>query len=426
VKIQFPLLPWQGKAREVRAKRPLVVVNGGVHTGKTVWAAMELLADMVAHPGEVFWWVAGQRFQLEAMWNALLPSLQQLNARIKQHPLLQAQLGNGARVYGVSAENLDAIASHHPRAIYGDEAAKWRPKAYQLVRLRLLGQVKTRGLFLSTPRPNFWRELVRWGREERDGRWGLVHVTTPEARLVSPEDIEAIRRDLPEELFRQEIMADVLEGSGNVFRRVAEAATGRPEGPIGYGRYVIGYDPAKLQDFAVVLVRYDDKVVWVERWARVDYTEQAKLVAAISRRYGGAKVVIDAGGPGEAAAELLERERVSIERVVFDNRTKEEMVNRVMVRFEQGRITIPHGSCGAAFQALKDELTAYERGRTDAGLRYTYSAPEGEHDDCVTALLLAFGREPHGPAASVVAVIRNPFGRRYKASWIPTYDDGYY
>jgi len=443
VKFRFPLLPWQVKARELRATRPLLVVNGGVHTGKTVWGAVELLADMNAHPGAVFWWVAGQRFQLEAMWTFLRPHFLRLGARIRQAPLLSATLKNGACVFGVSAENLDAIASHHPLAIYGDEVAKWRKSAYELVRLRLVSAQSTRGLFLSTPRPNFWREMVRWGREGKGGRWGLIHIPTPEAGLVTPETIQAIREDLPDELFRQEIMAEVLEGTGSVFTKVLEAATGSPHdsnftttsGPCqtirnihdmdinrqvmsfgGGSRYVIGYDPAKLRDFAVVLVRGGDRVVYMERWAKLPYIDQAARVAALAHRYNDAAIVIDAGGPGEAAAELLERQhRKRVTRVTFTNQLKEQYVNKTILRFEQGRIKLVDPKHGGPYKALVDELTAFERCRTDAGLSYTYSAPEGEHDDCVTALMLAFGaEEPRVPYA--VNVYSGP-------SWI-TYDYG--
>lgn len=393
---RFPLLPWQVEARRLRATRPLVVVNGGIHTGKTVWGAVELLSDMTTHPGGVFWWVAGQRFQLEAMLGFLRPHVLTLKGRIRQAPLVSITLPNGACVYGVSAENLDAIASHHPQAIYGDEVAKWRRTAYELVRLRLVGAQPTRGLFLSTPRPNFWREMVRWGREAKSGRWGLIHVPTPEAGLVNSQTVEAIREDLPDELFRQEILAEVLEGGGNVFAKVREAATGTIEAS-GNGDYLIGYDSAKLRDFAVVLVRRGSRVVWVERLAKIPYVEQARRVAVLSKRYCGATVILDAGGPGEAAAEQLEERNVRFERLTFTNSLKERLVTSHVLRFEKGKLTLPAPSHGSAYAALVDELTAFERRRTDSGLTYTYSAPDGEHDDCVTALLLAFSREDTEP-----------------------------
>ena len=134
VKLVFRLLPWQVQARKLRAERQLIVANCGVYTGKTVWGACELLDDMLHNPGKTFWWIAALKFQLDAWWETFAPRARNFGARLKTHPYMIATLPNGARVYGVSAENVEIISAHHPMAIYGDEVAKWREKAWQLVR----------------------------------------------------------------------------------------------------------------------------------------------------------------------------------------------------------------------------------------------------------------------------------------------------
>ena len=135
-------------------------------------------------------------------------------------------------------------------------------------------------------------------------------------------------------------------------------------------------------------------------------------MAGLARRFNNAGIVIDAGGPGEAAAELLERHHHQpVTRVTFTNQLKEQYVNATVLRFEQGRIRLVDPKHGGPYRALIDELTAFERRRTDAGLNYSYSAPEGEHDDCVTALMLAFGGdEPHAPFCVTVIPRGGPFG----------------
>jgi len=396
--VKFRLLPWQVRAREMRKVRELVVVNTGIHTGKTVWGATELLDDMLQHPGETYWWVAGLKFHLDAWWDVFGLLARRVGGVVRSHPYYFVRLPNGARVYGVSAENVDAIASHHPAAIYGDEVAKWRQEAWHLIRARLLRKGGSRGLFLSSPRPNFWRDLVRWGREERDGRWCLIECTTYEAGLLTAEEIEAFRRDVPEEFFQQEILARIMDGAGMVFRRVRDAAAGKVEGPLPNERYVIGYDPAKVRDFAVAVVRNRKKIVCIERFQETSYTTQASLIAALSRRYNRASVIADATGPGQAVIELLEKEKLMVTAVTFDNQNKQEMVDKLAIRFEQGKIILPSAACGPAYAACVDELTAYERTMTGSGLRYSYSAPSGCHDDCCSALMLAFCEAETEPA----------------------------
>jgi hypothetical protein len=388
VKIRFRLLPWQQQARELRARYPLVVVNCGVYTGKTIWGAAELLDDMLQHPGAKFWWVAGLKFQLEAMWEVFAPHVRTLGGRTKSHPFHYAELPNRAKVYGVSADNVEILSAHHPLAIYGDEVAKWKTQAWDLARIRLLNEQGCRGLFLSTPRPNFWRDLVRWGKTHKDNKWALAECNSFEAGLVPHQELEALRHDLTEELFNQEIMAQITDGAGGVFHNVLAAATGKVEVPEHGRTYCIGYDPAKVRDFAVAVVRQGDRVVYMERWKELAYLYQTQRVAHLAKYYNNAQVFLDAGGPGKPLEELLIKEGVRVVPEVFTNESKEERINALAVKLEKGLIQIPEARFGSPYSDLIDELTAFERRRTGSGLHYAYSAPDGGYDDCVCALLL--------------------------------------
>lgn len=234
---------------------------------------------------------------------------------------------------------------------------------------------------------------------------------------MAVSEIEAMRHDVPEEFFQQEIMAKIMEGAGMVFRKVRDAANGLVEAPVSGLWYVIGYDPAKVRDFAVAVVRKGDRIVRIERWQETSYTVQAELVSGLAKQYNGASIIVDAGGPGQAVVELLQKENRRVTPVTFDNQNKQQMVDKLAIMFEQGKIVIPSAACGAQYAACVDELTAYERVRTGSGLRYSYSAPSGGHDDCVSALLLAFcgkGEEPVG------RVIRNTAGLRARRGWLRT------
>lgn len=418
VRLRFPILPWQERVRELQRKYPFVVVNAGVYTGKTVFGAALLTEDMILNPGEVFWWVAGLKFQLDAMWEQFAPMARRLGAHVKSHPYLFARLPNGAKLHCVSAENVEIISAHHPLAIYGDEVAKWRLQAWHMVRVRLLREGRGRGLFMSTPRPNHWRELVRWGREGKDGRWSLVECTTLDAGIVGEEEVKALQNDLPEELYQQEVMARILEGAGTVFRRVREASTGEPEEPRSGLQYLIGYDPAKLRDFAVAAVRQGNRIVWIERWKETAYIRQADLVADLCRRYNHAHVVMDATGPGQPVLELLRKANLKVTPVTFTNANKQTMVDDLALKLERGEIVLPRPTLGEPYSSAVDELTAFERRKTASGLQYTYSAPEGSHDDCVTALMLAFAGE--APEHPILAYYRERARKLGKEGGLPS------
>ena len=69
--------------------------------------------------------------------------------------------------------------------------------------------------------------------------------------------------------------------------------------------------------------------------------------------------------------------------ISFTNAIKTNLVEGLAMAFEQGQIQILDDPI------LVGELQAYESERLPSGLT-RYSAPEGFHDDCVSALMLAW------------------------------------
>lgn len=69
--------------------------------------------------------------------------------------------------------------------------------------------------------------------------------------------------------------------------------------------------------------------------------------------------------------------------VSITNANKTDMIDSLSLAFEQGQIEILNDP------VLVGELMAYESERLPSGL-IRYSAPEGFHDDCVSALMLAW------------------------------------
>ena len=391
------MLDWQIKAREVWARYPFLVVNGGVYTGKTAWGAAELLDDMIRNPGKTFWWVAGLDWQIKRFWEEFAPRATAKTGECRISPHCFCRLANGARMYGVTSKSLDSITAFHPWAIYCDETAKFSRPAWNLIRVRMV-QVQ-RALLLSTPRVGHWEELMTWGKAHRHKKWGLVEVTTKEGGLVTTQTLKEMSEDLPEELYQQEFEIKMMAAAGAIFKRLAVAATVAPEESEKDKRYIITYDPAKHRDFGVASVWRGYRQVQARRWRHEDYKVQARVVADLACEYNFADVVMDAQGPGEAVLEMLEdeaskrRDKESgktffITPVRWDNTLKGKLVNDAIIMFERGQIALVDAKHGEVYAVFIDEHRKFERGRSASGLTYTYNAPEGGHDDCVSCTLL--------------------------------------
>jgi hypothetical protein len=72
----------------------------------------------------------------------------------------------------------------------------------------------------------------------------------------------------------------------------------------------------------------------------------------------------------------------SVTAVIFSQKSKQEMVSRTSLAIESGWHKAPR------IEQIEHEFGSYELNVTKSGL-FTYSAPDGEHDDVVSAALLA-------------------------------------
>jgi hypothetical protein len=99
-------------------------------------------------------------------------------------------------------------------------------------------------------------------------------------------------------------------------------------------------------------------------------------------------VIIDATGVGKPIYQDLGQSGIFVEDFVFTGKSKEELIGNLIVFAKEKYITIPN------IEYLIDELKAFEyqyiNETTGERLRNPkYSAPKGQHDDCVMSLALA-------------------------------------
>lgn len=235
---------------------------------------------------------------------------------------------------------------------------------------------------------------------------GYIFLTTAESPYVSAESIDAARRVLPDAVFRALYLGEIQEDGAGVFRNVESLHAGVEEEPTALGRYVIGVDLARKNDWtvAVVLEEKTKHVVALERFHGAPWNTMCDRIAALARKYRNALVVPDATGVGDMPVEALHDRGLRLEPVVITggrNLTdtgvpKTTLIQALMVAVENRTFTFP-----ASLEVLTNELSNFEYDTTASG-SLVYSAPEGMHDDAVMALALAmWGARFAGPDLSV-------------------------
>ena len=202
---------------------------------------------------------------------------------------------------------------------------------------------------------------------------------------VPASELESLKTDVPERVYRQEILAEFLEDAGGVFRKVTEAVDrGRRSdtGPIAGHRYSTGIDLARVEDFTVITT-LDSKGIQVyhERFNQISWERQISAIKAVLARYPG-QAVMDSTGVGDPIYEALHKAGCKVQGFQFTNASKTELIDGLALALEMGHLRLMD------VPEQENELKAFEY-TLSPSRNVTMSAPEGMHDDCVIALALA-------------------------------------
>ena len=200
------------------------------------------------------------------------------------------------------------------------------------------------------------------------------------------EQLEAIKPDVPAEVWAQEYMAEFIDGAGAVFRNINECSMPVIDDyEVNPNKdYIMGIDLAKHQDFTVVMVadRETNEVIFMDRFNTIDWTFQKERIKAIWERFNKCTAIIDSTGVGDPIFDDLYAygmdEMISFK---FTSSSKISLIQNLSVMLDNKQIKY------CAWPVLMSELNTYEY-VVKADGRFSYNAPTGLHDDCVIALAL--------------------------------------
>ncbi len=276
---------------------------------------------------------------------------------------------------------------------------------YQVIRAMVLERRGRVRLETTPAGHNYIYELFNLGLNDKSGYYKSFHATVYDNERLAREEIEQIRKEVPEIAWRQEYLAEFVDDDTFLFpwsllQGVYDDYS--PEGtPYKNHRYTIGVDLAKYRDYTVIVVlditRRPYRIAEHHRYQGAMYTDIASHVNELQQKYK-ARVYLDATGVGDPVAEQIR----NCEPFVFSQKTKAELIRNLSVVIQRKEILLPF-----EWTALRDELRYFQA--IPRGDNFKFEAPSGKHDDCVIALALAvWGAREHQPRVSVITTAGIP------------------
>ena len=382
----------------------------GRRWGKTTAGVQAAIQLALERQGIRIGWFAHQFSGARVAWRSLMRKVPHTAVRSKSESRLEIEWINGSSLHMYGAENPASALGEGFGALFIDEGARVRGETRDNTISPMVADSNGPIIVFTTPKGKsgvggwVYRDFQRAKQEEPGYRF--MHGPTTENPNPNIQDWAVWAKDnLPEQVYRQEILAEFLDYGAGVldFSPVCTMGGDRmdpvplpwdwmnredeeePE-PIEEA-CVQGVDLAQRTDWMVATVMgvESGKVYAMDRFRHLPWEAQVARAAAQAEQYEAVSVV-DATGVGNAVVEMMENAGMDVHPVVFTSEKKQTIIQGLQVAVEKREIELPW------FEEVISEGETFEAEVLTSG-RLRYRAAEGFHDDTVVSLgLCVWGR----------------------------------
>lgn len=289
----------------------------------------------------------------------------------------------GSNIQFFSAESGDSLRGFQFHYCILDEAAFMSDDVFNLI-IRPTFLITGRKIIMcSTPNGSqgFFFNYCQYGLEELTG-YRTKEISIYDNPFISREDIALIKSQIPSKVFEQEFEGKFLDGAGTVFTNFKNCIN---EHPTLNNNYYAAIDWGKGDYTVLTIINDKREVVYIYRINGMEYTTQVKLIAEKLRQWKPITTISEENNIGTVVNELLKKEYSGrIHTITLDNTFKKDMIEQLVVAFEQQLIGIPNDD------NLLRELQAFSCQYNPQTQTVKYNAPSGLHDDMVISLAYAY------------------------------------
>lgn len=406
IQLEYKPRAWQQKCH--KSKKRFTVLALHRRAGKTELAIMELIDNALRFQKDLglFCYVAPFLKQAKIIaWSRLKQRVEPLRLAgavdVNEGELQVTFKHNGCIIRIFGADNPDALRGVRLDGVVIDEVAQIKPELWVDIIQPALSDRLGWAMFIGTPSGiNLFSELYFKAQEQKD--WTAALFTVYDTEALDKDEVERLRREMPEASFAREYLCDFSASGENQLISLTdtEAAANREykESDIAGLPRVLGVDPARFGDDRSVIIKRQgphcfDPIVY----RGIDNMELAARVALVIDSWNPHAVFIDAG----AGSGVIDRLRQlgynvievpfggkAIQSTIYTNR-RTEMWAEMAAWLKTGRIPKD--------QSLKQELAtptfwydSYGRKALESKDEIKKRLQNGGSPDIADALALTF------------------------------------
>ena len=408
IKITIPYKPRYPEAHaKIKAARFAVLVAHR-RFGKTVLSVNHLLREALFTRKQrcSYAYVAPYRNQAKVIaWDYLKHYSSPCVDRKVNEGELSIAFGNGSTIRVFGADNPDALRGLYFDGIVLDEVAQMKPEVWHEIVRPALADRHGWALFIGTPKgANLFSELYHHAAAEQargNAEWCAMSFPVTETQALSQSEVEALKAELSENAFKQEMLCDFNAANDDVLiplEIVTEAMQRSYQEHVYINApLVLGVDVARFGDDASVLFYrrglVAERPIVVRKLDNMALAD--RVVSEIVQRKPDA-VFVDAG-QGAGVIDRVRQLGFEVTEIPFGSKPLHgnRYVNRRMEMWDNIREWLKTGGALPPDEALKAELSSPTYSFNNAGLLQLEKKEDikerlGRSPDLADALALTF------------------------------------
>lgn len=277
-----------------------------------------------------------------------------------------------------SSDSYDTIRGETFDYLIIDEAAWQSEQAWTEV---LRATVLVRGkkvLFLSTPKGKNWFFNLHC-LDGTNPQYKSFTMTSYDNPLILPSEIDDARLTLPDNVFRQEYLAEFIDGGAGVFMAVPINETPKDD-----NRYFAGVDLGRADDYTVLtVINSKGEMVYCERWRHDTWQNIVSSIIPVLKHYNP-KVLVEVNSIGDVIYEQIKAQYSNAHPFTTTSKSKQDIVEGLQVAIQNKEFTVLKKD----WLIKEFELFTYEYSPKTRSIKY--SSPTGFHDDGVMSCCIAY------------------------------------
>jgi len=307
---------------------------------------------------------------------------------------LKIEFCNGSTFQFFSAERYDNIRGFTFDYLICDEFAFIDSEAWTAV-LRATVLVKGKKvLLISTPngKNHFYQLFQLDGVNDQYKSFKMTSYDNP---LIDSKEIDDAKLTLPDHIFRQEYLAEFVDGGSSVFGDVNYKMV--TSGTKYYG----GLDVARADDYTVLTIyNQDGGMVYIDRWRHDSWSNIVRKVSEVINKYN-AQTFVEVNSIGDPIFEILKGLLSNVNNIqpfLTTSKSKQDIIEQLAVANQNKDVSfLPH-------EWLKKEFDVFTYEYNPKTRVIKYSAPSGFHDDGIMASAIGYHAVKHLKLKGVYAI----------------------